>query len=657
MKRLFFLLALSLVFSAAQAQAPDDSHVSERDCEAKREPPFLSECTFDSTHSYDVTYYRISLDVDTLVPKISGNVFVRGFARENNFGSVELDCGVGLVIDSVYGNGQKTAHFRVGQHITVLLPETLSAFETFETQIFYWGCPPSFYFRQGAFFTFTEPDRSKDWFPCYDEPFDKADSSDLVLTVPYNNYVVSNGVLVDSLDTGSGITYHWHNSFPISTYLVSVAGTGYIRWTDWYHSASGDSMPVIYYVLPEESASAAYDFENTVDMISFFASAFGEYPFLSEKYTMASIPMFTAMEHQTCTSYGSPFITGDRMYESIVSHELAHQWWGDWVTLGTWKDMWLNEGFATYSAALYKQYKYGENAFRDRMKVDAGWYFQEDSTTRYAIYDPPPGYLFGSAVYGKGAWVLHMLRGITSDSAFFNTLKAYGEKFSYGNAVTTDFTAVAESVAASELDWFFDQWVYEPGHPEYRYWWSVDSLGPSEFMVQLSIDQLQSNAPIFKMPIEIGFDFQTGDTILTVLDSAVTQQFDLYMSQRPIALRFDPNEWILKLVEETVPFVEEDARFGGTFPARFFPNPSCGGRSIRIELDLRSKTPDPVIRLVIFDATGRVVRSFPIEDASTKSHFDWDLLDDTGIPVRSGTYFCRVLPSSESPTGKVVVVR
>jgi hypothetical protein len=317
----------------------------------------------------------------------------------------------------------------------------------------------------------------------------------------------------------------------------------------------------------------------------------------------------------------------------------------------------LNEGFATYSDALYKQYKYGEAEFKTRMQKFAGYYFSEDSTIRYAIYDPPPDYLFRAVVYEKGAWVLHMLRSIVGDSLFFDLLRTYGQKYKFGNAVTTEFAAVAESVTARNLDWFFDEWVFEPGHPEYVYWWTSDSLGPSNYRVNLSIDQVQSNAPIFNMPIDIGVLFEAGGSLFTVVDSTVLQEFDIYVAEKPFGLDFDPFERILKLARETVPLVHEAGQLSAAAPLRYFPNPSCGGRPVHLDFTPGSLTVDAGTRLVINDIAGRVVRTFAVTDVGSGLHLDWDLRDQSGLPVRSGTYFLSVLPSGGGPSGKLVLVR
>jgi aminopeptidase N len=221
----------------------------------------------------------------------------------------------------------------------------------------------------------------------------------------------------------------------------------------------------MYYVFREDSALAAYDFANVPHMMDAFNYYFGPYPF--EKYGMVAVTPFAygGMDHQTMTTINRSWINGTRANEFGIAHELAHQWWGDMVTMSDFRHIWLNEGFATYAEALFTEYFYGQNTYAPRIQWYQDYYFIYDEYYgRFPLFDPVA--IFNAAEYFKGALVLHMLRGMMGDEAFFNGLRQYGQLYRYGNASTEDFRAVMEDVSGLSLFTFFHQWIYEPGYPE-----------------------------------------------------------------------------------------------------------------------------------------------------------------------------------------------
>jgi aminopeptidase N len=448
---------------------------------------------------------------------------------------------------------------RENDYIIINLKENPSRNEEFKLRINYSGKPESLGFDafmvkeiygSPVVYNLSEPNYAPVWWPNKDLPEDKATSS-MSLQVPRGFKGVSNGLLIDSVQNTDGTTtFNWKSNYPIATYLVSLVVGKFSYWEDTYTSLDGTKkMPVVYYAFPRDSANAVIDWQNTPEMIEFFANTFGEYPFINEKYGMAQFGWTQgAMEHQTITSYGYLLITGDNRYEQVVIHELAHQWFGDAVTLKDWKNIWLNEGFATYSEALWEEYKGGKSAYFQQMKQTDFGYF---SGTVYA----PEGYIFSPTVYAtvyqKGGWILHMLRGVIGDELFFRLLREYYSKFEFKNAETKDFQKLAEEISGQSLDWFFDQWVYTgKGRPKYEYSWKFENFqdqpGLGAYTVRLQLKQVQEDRDVYKMPVKINIVTAAGSKEFTVFNDKREQMFLLTVDSNPKEVQIDKEGWILK---------------------------------------------------------------------------------------------------------------
>ena len=593
----------------------------------------LSRFLNDQERPYDVVSYGLSLRVYPDIRQIAGSVSMSAISGKDGFQEVRLDLYENMIVDSVTSELQKLAHVHDGDELIVYLSESIEQSAVFSFTIHYHGqplqaggfAPFRFDFHDGfpIISTLSEPFGAPAWWPCKDDPADKADSVDIVVTVPQEFVVASNGTLESVTDNGDGTsTYRWEERYPISTYLVSVAMTNYIEFSDYYRYSDTDSMEVRYYVYPEHFEAAQQDFSVTVDMISFFSSIYGQYPFLKEKYGMAEFPWGGAMEHQTCTSYGANLITGDNRFDYINAHELAHQWFGDLVTIRDWSHIWLNEGFATYSEALWYEQIGGNKALEDYMKALDGGYFP---TSVYVTDSTSINSLFSYTVYDKGAWVLHMLRYVMGETSFFDALRQYAQTYAYDNANTRDFQNVCESLYGKSLEWFFEQWVYGFHRPQYTYSW--DYIDESMKSVELTIEQTQTNTGLFKMPLEIQLRTDGGDLSIVVGDSLDIQTFVLEADALINDLVIDPHGRVLK-------FLRLKNLYKPMTLYQNYPNPFAENTTIQFSLPVKGE-----VTLTIYNVLGqRVVRLIDGVRFNRLHEIIWDGRDAHGDKVSSGVY-------------------
>ncbi len=550
------LLALvGLLVSSGQPYLPSPEEA--RLLTLKERAPYRLAAMPQVPHAFDALYYRIDMVLDPIYDQDidQAAVTARVVSLSDTLSQYFVHL-VGLIVDSVKVNGAPASFTRPDSTLRIALGQTVPAGDTFEVTIYYHGTPQT---GGGVFggglsisptliYADNEPFGIKRWLPILDDPREKA-VVDFYLTVPAGYELVANGHFLGADTVGTSVVHRWREGYPITPYLiVFAAAVQYAVWWDTLN-VQGHPLPNVTAVPELDSVQAVNAFAHLEDMLNYFSEIFGLYPFIEEKYGHVHAPIGGAMENQTNTFINMDVGWGS--FDWVVSHELAHQWWGDWVTLGDWRDIWLNEGFASYSEALYAGHRDGPEAYREYMQYQISMAVNYEPYPPYPLYDPED--LFSWAVvYKKGAAVLHMLRHVVGDSTFFQILQTYGETYAYGNAVTEDFKAICEQVSGQELDWFFDEWVYAPGHPKYQwgYWTENNTL-------YLMITQVPQNfgVPIFKMPIDIVIHTTTGTDTAVVWDSLQTQTFALPYTGNLLQVEFDPYPWIMK--EATYTLVAE----------------------------------------------------------------------------------------------------
>ncbi len=503
------------------------------------------------THSFDVLKYDLDLDIFNCFTSPYSHAFngtdTITFKVIEELGSIKLNAkNSSLQINYVGSAGVSFTH--TNDTLEIQLDNTYFTDDIVEVSIDYSHNnidDGHFYAGNGFVFTDCEPEGARCWFPCWDKPSDKA-TTNITVRVPTNVLLGSNGTLDNEWEEGGAKFFNWVNNYPVATYITVL--TGKVNYNldivDW------NGTPIYFYYNDGEDPS---DVEAYIgDMADYFSETFCEHPFDKNGFaTVSSEFSWGGMENQTLTTL-CPNCWG----EGLIAHEFAHQWFGDMITCGTWADIWLNEGFATFLTALWFGERYGSDAYKDEIDSKANSYFSGNPGR--AIYmpewvnnTPSNGQLFNfSITYCKSACVLHLLKYVLGDEVFFEAVSSYAsdeENFKYKSAVTEDFITKIETISGQELDWFFEQWIYSPNHPEYENIYQIIDNGNGTWTTYFQTLQTQSGI-YFQMPIEIRTNFDDGtNTTEQVFNNENGQVFSFTYDKQPTNVYFDyENKIVLK---------------------------------------------------------------------------------------------------------------
>ncbi len=616
-------------------------------------------------HSFDVLNYTLSLDLYKNFPATGGlRTFTASntvtFRVDSTLNSIQLDAvNTSLAIDSILLGGKKKNLTHAANILTIFLDTTYQTGDTVQVKIFYRhnnAMDGAFYVQSdGMVFTDCEPEGARKWFPCWDRPSDKA-TLDLTAKVPANVLLGSNGRLVDTTRNADTLTYHWKSRDPIATYLMVVtAKAGYnldiVYWKKI--SNSNDSIPLMFFYSNGELVSTIK--QRLPLMITQYSTLFGEHPF--EKNGFANISsgfVWGGMENQTLTS----LLPNGMANENLVSHEFAHQWFGDMITCGTWADVWLNEGFATYCEALWYEYTGGYSLYKNDIIGDANYYLAYNPgrpiyNADWAVNTPSINTLFNTAMtYDKGACVLHMLRYVLGDSVFFASIKAYATdsaNFRMKNSVTDDFAQKISAASGQNLGWFFDEWLKQPNHPVYQNLYSIDTVANK---VTVKLQQTQANPAFFTMPVELKFTFADAtDTTLQVRNDMNPQLINFAFSKRPTKVVFDPNNNIV--LKQATTLQATGVQPGELATLQFelgqnYPNPFNPVTNVQFTIaDAR------FVSIIVFDILGKQITTI-LKTTMNPGRYtvQWDAAD-----LPSGVYFYRLQAGQFSETKKLVLMK
>ncbi len=531
-------------------------------------PPGAVEGT---TRGFDVLSYDLSFDVDPAVRILAGSSTTRiaGFAKGT--ASVAFDLDRAYAVTSVTRDGAPVTGFTfTNDRLTIPLVPPLASEERAAIGIAWSGIPPAaaalawWQHQTGmAATSVAEPFGARQFWPCVDSPDDKAVAT-VTATVP-SGYVVASAGLGTTLVLPDGRNRStWRLPQPISTYLVSLNVANYTVVEDAYTALDGRTMPIRSYLMPENAAANAPRLSAMKNYIGVFASLFGEYPFVDTKYGIVSSWFSGGMEHPTLTSIGENILSNvPRDITILLVHELSHQWWGDKVTMRTWDDIWLNEGFATYCEVLYLEKAQGRDpGVTLRTSYDDGLY--GGRLAQAVVADPADPFAYTGAVYNKGGYFLHMLRRLVGDDAFFSGLRAYGDAHAWGTATRGELRALFEERTGLDLKQFWDQWLETQFRPTFR---ATYRTAADASTVTLAVTQTQGHTvvhpvagpndkPFYVFPLVVRLTYVDGTTFdVTVVLAGVTTTVAVPNPSRKFVagISLDPGSDILKIVESTGP--------------------------------------------------------------------------------------------------------
>lgn len=596
MKITLLLAALIPLIHAATAQNACVKRASRESSAAT----FASEADIAKMNQYDVHFYKLDLEVRNNSTYLKGSAGVHAKVLQD-IDEITLQLHQNMLVDSVQLNGFRNTFSRAGDILNIPTPFTFSSGSGFHVQVFYRGTPLSA--GQGAIgdgfsnnvankvtWSLSEPFSAYEWWPCKQVLTDKADSSDVWITTDTINKAGSNGLLRKTVPLAGGkVRYEWKSIYPIAYYLISVSVCPYKEYISYAHPTGSDSILIQDYVYknatPDEKTALGY----TPAMLELFSEKFGLYPFASEKYGHCQAELGGGMEHQTMSTMG--------MFNfEIIAHELGHQWFGDLVTCASWSDIWLNEGFASYSELIaLERLQTPEMAkvwVSDNMNLAkyAGIVYVADSLNVSRIFDP-------FSTYAKGGILLRMLRyEINNDSLFFKGIRNYLNVHGFKTANVTDFKLMMEQISGKSLDLFFEQWYYNPGYPVLSGQWDQNGAG----RINLRLNQTASSGnTVFVTPIDITFKYADGDTTLRVLLDEESKLFTFDLPGKSVySIRLDKDDYILN---DVISLAKNPAMGIGQYPefenVLLFPNPAlnqftianAGGAGIRIT-DAAGKT-------------------------------------------------------------------
>lgn len=514
----------------------------------------------------DVEHYAIHVHVHFDERRIDGTCALTIRPILEAVARLELDA-VEMDIDDVIADGAALPRSYDGKRLVIRFPRPLEPGRSHIVTVAYRTTP-----RRGLYFVGPDegyPDRrkqlwsqgqdedSRHWFPCFDAPNQKS-TTELVATVPASFFALSNGDLKDVARQGDEVRYHWKLDVPHSCYLVTLAAGELVEVRDEWKGVA-----VRYYVEPGREDDARRTLGKTPQMLECFSTRFGvRYPYSSYAQVCVADFIFGGMENTTATTLTDSALFDARAaldfdQESLVAHELAHQWFGDLVTCRDWGQGWLNEGFATYSEYIWREWGHSRDDAQMELRDWRQQVFDEDRR-RYRrpiatnLYDEPIE-IFDHHLYEKGGLVLHMLRGVLGDAPFWRALQHYLEKHRAQVVETRDLARAVEAATGRGVDWFFEQWVEKAGHPELDVSYGWDDAKRLARVAVKQKHKVEKDTPLFRLPLQVRFRVGAVDVTFAIEIKDVSEVFFFPLAEAPTQAIFDTGQSTLMAAEVTKP--------------------------------------------------------------------------------------------------------
>ena len=598
----FALLLFSVTFSFAQKEQDVLNELI--NSEMKSASNLMAVAINPNTLNYDVTYHKLEFTIDPAVYFVAGKVTTT-YTALANMNTITFDLATQMVVTSVKKDNVNLAFSQnASNELVITLPVTQAIGTAATVEIIYSGVPTSGGF--GSFestthngvpvlWTLSEPFGARDWWPCKQDLNDKINSIDVFITAPSQYVAVSNGLEQSQVVNGTNKTTHFHHGYPIPAYLICMAATNYTVYTQAAGTAP-NTYPIVNYIYPENFNSAVQiQLDQTPLILDLYSNLFEIYPFHNEKYGHAQFGWGGGMEHTT-VSFMNNF------NRSLIAHEMGHQWFGDKITCGTWKDIWLNEGFATYLASLVIENFDGIPAFITD-KTNMIDYITSQPGGAVYLTDTEAtnvGRIFSSRLtYNKGAMVLNMLRLKLGDTAFFQAMKNYlaDSNLAYKYAITTDLKFHMEAVYGSSLTEFFNDWIFNQGYPSYTI--TAQNWGAGQVKVIVNQTQSSTTVSYFEMPVPLRFVDVNGQIFDTVVNNTTNgQEFIISVPFSITGVEFDPKKDIISK-DNNISLANEI--FDLEKAISLYPNPATDVLHIQLPTSISLE------KVTIFNNLGQVV--------------------------------------------------
>jgi aminopeptidase N len=614
---IFLTIYILLITLEIKAQQPDPFFTDKQALQESKYFLLKSDSKENQDYNlYNLTYQRMEWNIDPNVRYIQGKVTSYVESNIENFNKIDFHLHESLTVDSVIQRAQKINFTRNGNILSIQLDHSLNNQEIDSVSVYYQGEPGSSGY--GSFtqsehegvpiiWTLSEPYGARDWWPCKQSLADKIDSIDVWVTSPEAYRTASNGILISDSVTNGKRTMHWKHRFPIATYLVAIATTNYASYSDSLMLQDDRKVEILNYVFPENLEEAKGKTSVASNIMQLYNDLVGEYPFAREKYGHAQFGWNGGMEHQTMS-----FMANFNF--ELVAHELAHQWFGDYITLASWQDIWLNEGFATFLTGLAYENLLDGVWWPHWKQVNLNYITSNPSGSVFVSDTTSVSRIFNSRLsYSKGAYLLHMLRWILGDAHFFEGLRNYFNDPAVANgfATTQQFVQHMENAGDTTLTEFFADWYFGEGFPIYSV--SHRQESPEILHIQLSQTTSEQSVDFFEMPVPVrvyNFD-KTDSADFRLINTENNQEFTVNPGFEISELKIDPDYWLISKTAEivTTPFIKISEEF------HVFPNP------FRNKLNVIQTTGNKALQISIFAADGKLQKTFAPEQTTLDVSF------------------------------------